>query len=657
MPVTRCFRVHCLTIVAALTACPLLAGAAPSRVFFSDLQSGPNAGGERDAGVYVTIYGKGFGSTRGDSTVTIGGGQAAAYPLWTDTKITLQLGPKASTGNIVVTVDGQASNGIPFTVRAGNIYFVDSKGSDTNSGSFAMPWRTIQNAISKMSAGDTIYVMDGVAEANPGTSDGSVSISTSGRSGSPNALIAYPGATATIGAQATRTCYSTNCVEGLGTVDPHPQSWWVIAGLRLHGNNVAFGTVGPATDWRIVGNDISCPYGDGSTGCVVFSQTSYIAFYGNSVRNVGWSRASAEYQGLYFSTDSNHLEVGWNVIANVQGCRGLQVHSSPLRGGGPTDPTGRNQYDIVIHDNLIHDITCDGMVISTIDPSKGKVEIYNNIIYSVGKGPLPPDGGGNFSGIYITGETNLGAQGGGTVDIYNNTLYDCGGYSRPNSDRGVSNAIENGGGNVNLKLRVRNNIIYQKPSEDYFYDWGTQYNPPVRTIINGSHNLFYGSNVPPPSWLTDSIVADPLFVNLADRDFHLQSFSPAHGAGINLGTPTDKDGVPRPPDSKCDLGAYQHVGSPTLNPNPEGRKSEKSRKSKPVGGELLIPWVFSSDVAILLGLRGARPCGAFPASAHDRRPTGRPRRRAVDRRRTPARQTPTADSESFPDTVTQSPPL
>ena len=46
-------------------------------IFFSDLDSGPNTGGQNNRGVWVTIWGKGFGAERGSSTVTIGGEVAA----------------------------------------------------------------------------------------------------------------------------------------------------------------------------------------------------------------------------------------------------------------------------------------------------------------------------------------------------------------------------------------------------------------------------------------------------------------------------------------------------------------------------------------------------------------------------------------------------
>src|SRR5581483_545125 len=115
----------------ALLIVPMLSYAAPA-VFFSDLDSGPNSGGQNNKGVFVSVWGSGFGTVPG--TVTVGGGQADNYPVWTDTKVTFQLGPNALTGNIVVRTNaGETSNGVPFTVRAGRIFFVapDANGSGT----------------------------------------------------------------------------------------------------------------------------------------------------------------------------------------------------------------------------------------------------------------------------------------------------------------------------------------------------------------------------------------------------------------------------------------------------------------------------------------------------------------------------------------------
>ncbi|MBP7746929.1 MAG: IPT/TIG domain-containing protein [Phycisphaerae bacterium] len=87
------------------------------RIFFSDLISGPSHGGYNDAGAIVTLYGNGFGDQRGSATVTIGGGQAAAYLAWSNTRIAVQIGPQASSGDIIVHCGAGDSNGLPFTVR------------------------------------------------------------------------------------------------------------------------------------------------------------------------------------------------------------------------------------------------------------------------------------------------------------------------------------------------------------------------------------------------------------------------------------------------------------------------------------------------------------------------------------------------------------
>jgi len=75
-----------------------LAGTAQPTAIFTDLQSGPNAGGQNNQGAIVTVYGFGFGSTRGSSTLTIGGAAPAAYLLWSDNKISFQIGNRFAKG-------------------------------------------------------------------------------------------------------------------------------------------------------------------------------------------------------------------------------------------------------------------------------------------------------------------------------------------------------------------------------------------------------------------------------------------------------------------------------------------------------------------------------------------------------------------------------
>jgi hypothetical protein len=529
------------------------------RIFFSDLESGPNIGGQKNHGVWVTIWGKGFGATRDSSTVTIGGRPAAEYPIWTDTKITFQLGPAAKSGPMVVNLKGKsgsgASNGLAFTVRAGKIYFVAANGSDWRNGSFQSPWKTITYAKDRMSAGDVSYIKDGVAQTSEDHFTAYLSMdrnggSNSGKAGAPKALVAYPGARVTIG-KAHGLDYGIRTPNIASRAD-----YWVISQLHIIGGKQAIDVGG--TGWKIVGNDIECPGGDGQVGCVEASQASGIKFYGNEVHNAGAGPvASKFYHAVYFSTDSNHIDMGWNHIHDNFTCRAVQFHSSPLcrPNCGARDQTGHNQFDLHVHDNLIHGDSCNGINFATVDPSKGAVEAYNNVIYHVGVAD-PKDGGGAFSCIYVAGITNTGPVGTGTVEVFNNTLYDCAANRSRNSDgsRGAFSAV----GGAGLTMRLRNNIVYQLPGEVYIDGNKAQ--------ISGDKNLWFGAGNG-PGQTTGNLNADPQFIDLGKSDFHLRGASPAHDAGttvlpnnpfvVSKGGAADKDGVSRPQGKAFDLGAYE----------------------------------------------------------------------------------------------------
>ena len=191
------------------------------RLFFTDLTSGPGTGGQNGKGAFVTAYGNGFGASQGTSTVTVGGGAVDNYPVWTNTKITFQIGAAAQTGDLVVNVASKgATNALPFTVRAGNVFFVSSTGhDDTGDGSYAKPWGTIPKAKNTIGQGDIAYIGTSAGDAVSQTAvDSSSSYNcalgmsvndgtNAGTATMPKALVAYPGATATIGdvSNVTRT--------------------------------------------------------------------------------------------------------------------------------------------------------------------------------------------------------------------------------------------------------------------------------------------------------------------------------------------------------------------------------------------------------------------------------------------------------------------
>jgi hypothetical protein len=68
------------------------------------------------AGTAVTITGTNFGGAQGTSTVAFNG-QAATVTTWSDTSLATNVPAGATTGNVVVTVNSAASNGLAFTVQ------------------------------------------------------------------------------------------------------------------------------------------------------------------------------------------------------------------------------------------------------------------------------------------------------------------------------------------------------------------------------------------------------------------------------------------------------------------------------------------------------------------------------------------------------------
>ena len=564
----------------------LLAQTQPPALFFSDLDSAPNSGGENvsgASGAYVTLYGNFFGSTQG--TVTWNGlnclrvvPPTGAYTGWGMAhlwyqKIVVQLSSTCTpgTGSFVVTTANGPSNGLSFTVRStGNIFCVSTTGNDSNSGKFPSScWATPKNAFSHMSAGDTTYLGGGVVVTGGGSFSG-LDWGAGGTAGNPAAMVAYPGATPQPGVQ----CSASSCSSGMGIrcAPGYTSScqYITMGGLKISGDGMAWYSEYTANNQRFVGNYFTCTGAPAAVGCYQISTTTQVKFFGNEIAGiVSRGTTSKQYHAFYLGTDTNLVEAGWNSIHNNSSCRAIQVHSSPL---GST--SGYNQFGISIHDNLIHDDPCDGILLATVDPSQGKVEIYNNVVYHVGLGPDPIDGEASYSCIRVAQYTNNGAAGTGTVEVYNNTLVDCG--SHVGTFR-LSGTLVFASGSVGVN--VRNNIAYQNSGEFYT---NSGFAISGLTLTGSSNNLWFGSSQAVPTWLTNNITIDPLFVNRSANDFHLKTGSPVIGAGTLVsssntyknyppwqgGIAVDRDGLVRPNSSS--IGAYEYFGGGTTvqRPNP-----------------------------------------------------------------------------------------
>ncbi len=546
-------------------AFPVSVLAAPA-VLFTDILSGPNTGGKNNNGVFVCIYGKNFGATQGSSKVFINNTEVASYEYWgvSDTapshydKICVQPGASVTTGAIKVRANGVDSNtDHSFTVRSGNIFFVDlNSPTSPGSGTYADPYRNPNSCInnSNIVAGDTCYFRSGTygTTTNPTsygyTIGGAVfnlrninngGSSNSGTSSAPIAYIGYPGEDVFLNASGP-----SNPIRGFrGYFAP---DWITVAGFRIESYTICVegGVSGDrfGNGWRIVGNNC---HGMTTTNQV---QSGTILPGKNDAKVLGnrvWGGRTGNKldHAIYSSACSQDTEMAFNHIYDNSFDSGpllsLNYESSRCSAG----EYAGNMY---MHDNFLDASNYPVRCIYIYDqgyregePVIPKTYIYNNIFYNCGS---PNDGALSFQN--------------GNGEIYNNTFYNTRTYA-------ISFNFALSTVSIMPSIIIKNNIFYNGITSNGYYQGATRV-----TSLTGSNNLYYGLGQFSGSEDSNPINGNPLFVNPAALDFHLRSSSPAIRAGsltINNVLTRDFEGTYRTKDGFIDLGAYEYIVNPPNN--------------------------------------------------------------------------------------------
>lgn len=546
----------CILSVTAHAATPV--------IYFSDLTSGPNTGGQNNQGVFVTIWGNNFGASQGGSYITIGGGQANNYPVWTNSKVSFQIGSVAATGTIAITTSAGTSNGIPFTVRSGNIYFVNPSAGSNGTGTYASPFNHMWYSFNIQAAGDTTYIETGTISAEVDGCAGWHSVMCENKSGtaaSPVAWVAYPGQTVTLSADGTAPTWSQGSSGSGGETQmayifrSNGGTYITVSQLNLRFTGTSANLdqlVAGGGGWRIVGNDISATVY--TYGCIdVGSGSLGMEVLGNIIHDSGSGYSSTQNQShsIYIDGPNNPFEVAWNHMYNNQkiGWEISNYHNGPRIG--------------TIHDNLIEEsigsgndkgILVDGAGDWTVPCASNpgtpdtctttytnNVKAYNNII---------SNGGTQFGG----GAMQMVC---GTNTVYNNTLYLDG-----TETYGVVQVVDYscGPGGGNEVVYMADNIIWNGTSGQPYIGNNAGGAPNWSDFALLTNNNYYGQGNG-PSQDASPINANPLLVSPSTSlggNYQLQASSPNINAGYNTNSvvAADYNGVIR--SSTPSVGAYEY---------------------------------------------------------------------------------------------------
>ena len=525
------------TIVFVLLLFPASVMAAPT-VFYTDIVTGPNTGGENNQGAYLTIFGSGFGATRGSSQVTINNIPVAAYKQWSDAKITVQPGASVTSGVIRVMAGGVTSSSTQtFTVVPGDIYFVALNGNNSTGviGDINHPFRTIQTVLdrSDFGPGDHLVVRGGNWSDVYDMYGSFFSIHhKEGTAAAPLVVMGYPAET-------------VNLIQTTQTKGIH--SWatlghYVIANFHMDCNQhgLGIGITPGTTDVRIVNNEVKDFFEDSGGAATIDGSGKQYRIFGNLLHDNGGSKLyHAIYMDARDTTGVNDIEIAYNHVYNQTGGRGIQIYGD----------TGTLINNVRIHHNLIHNIHLDGILLG--DYTGTGIQVYNNVVYHTAdplmQGPTS-DHGGSGSCLRLNSDSVV-------ASVYNNTFSDC----------AVDGSVDSTGVEFQRAVGVTfvNNIVDTSGGSGYVH----LSIPSSR--ISASNNAWFGAGAAPTWGTSGAVTSDPLFAGASTGNFSLLSNSPVIDRGsssVNALVITDFNGGVRPQGNGYDIGAYESSGASLPKP-------------------------------------------------------------------------------------------
>jgi hypothetical protein len=448
---------------------------------------------------------------------------------------------------------------------AGNVYYVAKNGSNSNPGTEAQPWLTIQKAASTLTAGDTVYV-------KAGTYREQVRPRNSGTDGNVITYAAYPGNIVIIDGTGLSAGSDFN---GLFEISGTPYNYG--------------GGSGPLNYITVDG--FTLQNAKTSCGFATNGETHYITIKNCVIHDTKWCGISFNpnawkyniTKGTYLTADNCELyntnlgtgdeSISIISVANFE-IKNCKVHNTSAIAIDMKQGSTHGSC----HDNEVYN-TGSGIYIDARDADADSISIYNNVCHDIS---------GSAGIIFESEQIGHGIT---NLTVYNNIVYDCndgiyfGNYG--SQLEYVSFVVTNNtlyNNNLGIILLqtydhytsgvIRNNIIAGTRSSQSLLSYAA-YNDITHTDPGGhvivDHNLFYNaagySSV--NKYGTNYIQSNPLFVN-PGADFSISAGSPAIDAGLSDSAPSfDYTDASRPQGAAYDIGAYEYQSGPSVEPQPQ----------------------------------------------------------------------------------------
>lgn len=451
-------------------------------------------------------------------------------------------------------------------------YYVAPAGSDSNPGTVAAPFKTIQHGINQARPGDTVFLRGGVYVET-------FKVRASGTPGNPITVQSYPGETAVVDGQYTLPAVPSRGWDGCNNTVSPPVCFHYAPLVRIEGSYV---TLEGIVVRRSLGRGIVISSNDGQTPTGIVLRNNVV----HDLRDAGLIIQDASqilvegneiyHSGSFATHDRSGTELGWPVAVNAIRSTNITYRGNKIhRNWGEGMSTGRGTVGVFVDKNEIY----DNFALQIYVHRSHQVYVTNNLIYCTNHPDFLRQGNPS-SGIIVNNETQFSDY--ITVEdvrITNNIVVGCvqnlgiwpAGQERAQNLLVAHNTFANATANPGQKeavavkitegdyknMRFMNNIIYQP---EFKIAAGVE-----DTEIEFGYNLWLRK---PPTAVSGAgdIIGDPklgnphaaLIPGAVQADWYRpQLASPAVDQGKFLGILQDYAGSPR--GVSPDIGAYEHM--------------------------------------------------------------------------------------------------